>query len=106
MKVWGLILGVAIVFVISDDTFAWKDKSKTSSDRDSSHACSLRCKDTLNAAQHRCEYIWNSTQGEYTGGTNRCLDDATKVAQSCERNCQNAIKIAIFATGRRAILRG
>ena len=87
MKVSGLILGVAIVFVISDDTFAWKDKSKTSS-RDSNHVCSLRCNDTLKAAQQRCEYIWNSTQGEYTGGTNRCLDDATKVAQSCERNCQ------------------
>jgi hypothetical protein len=106
MKVWGLILGVAIVFVISDDTFAWKDKSKTSSDRDSSHACSLRCKDTLNAAQHRCEYIWNSTQGEYTGGTNRCLDDALRSHKVANVIVKSAIKIAIFATGRRAILRG
>jgi len=35
MKVWGLILGVVVVFLISEDAFAWKDKSKTTSDRDS-----------------------------------------------------------------------
>ena len=31
MKVWGLILGVAIIFgsvMNSEDAFAWKDKSK------------------------------------------------------------------------------
>jgi hypothetical protein len=88
MKVWGLILGVVVVFLISEDAFAWKDKSKTTSDRDSDHACSSRCNDSLNAAQQRCEYIWNSRRGESTSGTNRCLEHATNVAQSCERNCQ------------------
>jgi hypothetical protein len=91
MKVWGLILGVCIVFVsatISQDAFAWKDKSKTSSDRDAYKDCSSRCNDSLNDAQQRCQYIWNNGRGEYTSGTNRCLDHATNVAQSCERNCQ------------------
>jgi hypothetical protein len=88
MKVWGLILGVVIVFLISEDAFAWKDKSKTSSDRDADHACSSRCNDQLNSAQQRCAYIWNNARGGSTRGTNRCEENATVSAQNCERNCQ------------------
>jgi hypothetical protein len=91
MKVWGLILGVAIIFgsvMNSEDAFAWKDKSKTSSDRDSSKACSSRCNDLLNSATQRCAYIWNDGRGESTRRTNRCEEYATVNAQNCERNCQ------------------
>jgi len=53
MKVWGLVLGVPIMFgsvMISVDAFAWKDKSKMTNDdrerdRQEYRNCTLRCND-------------------------------------------------------------
>ena len=98
MKVWGLILGVAIIFgsvMNSEDAFAWKDKSKIGdgtggkANQPASSSCSESCNNRHDDAMQRCGYIWNNARGDSTRGTNRCEENATVTAQSCERNCQD-----------------
>jgi len=91
MKVWGLILGVFIVFVsatISQDAFAWKDKSKMTNDdreneRQRSRNCNLRCGDQLSSSYSRCTYIWADDAVE----RGRCNLYAERTANQCESRC-------------------
>lgn len=74
MKVWELILAVVVVFLISEDAFAWKDKSKMTNDdrerdRQQYRNCTARCDDQYSEARARCNYIWSNDATE----ANRCI---------------------------------
>ena len=89
MKVWGLILGVVVVFLISEDAFAWKDKSKMTSDdrerdRQGYKNCTLRCNDQFSANQSRCTFVFADDAVE----RGRCMIYMEGVANRCERNCE------------------
>jgi hypothetical protein len=91
MKVWGLILAGGVVFLISGDAFAWKDKSKITNDdraneRQRYNKCLADCGIRLESANAKCNFVFSDIDDAAKRG--QCFNYMSGEAGRCARNCE------------------